>query len=131
MAVDTGIKVAPVLKSLAVILRLLVLAGLWLLSQTGFASPLAGVSHFVVTGSGGIFPTIFGVLREQQPDAVMGVFHDWNDYGRLFERKAVNVIKDTDGPTNAIREAAAFWKDNKATFTFIHLDHVDHAGHEF
>lgn len=85
----------------------------------------------IATGSGGIFPTIFGVLREQQPAAVMGVFHDWNDYGRLFERKAVNLIKDTDGPTNAVREAAAFWMDNKATFTFIHLDHVDHAGHEF
>jgi len=85
----------------------------------------------IAVGSGGIFPTIFGVLREQQPAAVMGVFHDWNDYGRLFERKAVNVIKDTDGPTNAVREATAFWKDNQATFTFIHLDHVDHAGHEF
>ncbi len=85
----------------------------------------------IAIGSGGIFPTIFGVLREQQPAAVMGVFHDWNDYGRLFERQAVNVIKDTDGPTNAVREAAAFWKDNQATFTFIHLDHVDHAGHEF
>lgn len=85
----------------------------------------------IATGSGGIFPTIFGVLREQQPAAVIGVFHDWNDYGRLFERKAVNVIKDTDGPTNAVREAAAFWKGSQATFTFIHLDHVDHAGHEF
>jgi len=85
----------------------------------------------VAVGSGGIFPTIFGVLREQQPAAVIGVFHDWDGFGRLFERQAVNVIKDTDGPTNAVREAAAFWKDNKATFTFIHLDHVDHAGHEF
>lgn len=84
----------------------------------------------IATGSGGIFPTIFGILREQRPTAVMGVFHDWNDYGRLFERKAVNVIKDTDGPTNAVREAAAFWKDHPATFTFIHLDHVDHAGHQ-
>jgi len=85
----------------------------------------------IATGSGGIFPTIFGVLREQQPDAIMGVFHDWDGYGRLFERKAVNVIKDTDGPTNAVHEAVEFWKSNKATFTFIHLDHVDHAGHEF
>jgi len=84
----------------------------------------------IATGSGGIFPTIFGILREQRPRAIMGVFHDWNDYGRLFERKAVTVIKDTDGPTNAVHEAVAFWQDNKATFTFIHLDHVDHAGHE-
>lgn len=85
----------------------------------------------IAVGSGGIFPTIFGVLREQQPSAVMGVFHDWGDFGRLFERNAINMIKDTDGPTNAVREAAAFWKDNKADFTFIHLDHVDHAGHKF
>ena len=83
----------------------------------------------VVIGSGGIFPTIFGVLREQQPSAVMGVFHDWKDFGRLFERKAVNVIKHTDGPTNAVIAAAAFWQKDQATFTFIHLDHVDHAGH--
>jgi predicted AlkP superfamily pyrophosphatase or phosphodiesterase len=84
----------------------------------------------LATGSGGIFPTIFGVLREQQPNAMIGVFHDWDDFGRLFERKAVTMIKDTDGPTNAVHEAAAFWKAHKATFTFIHLDHVDHAGHE-
>jgi len=84
----------------------------------------------IATGSGGIFPTIYGVLREQKPAAIIGVFHDWDGYGRLFERKAVNVIKDTDGPTNAVREAAAFWKENQATFTFIHFDHVDHAGHE-
>src|SRR5437773_3920497 len=56
----------------------------------------------IATGSGGIFPTIFGVLREQQPEAVMGVFHDWDGFGRLFERKAINMIKDTDGPTNAV-----------------------------
>lgn len=85
----------------------------------------------IAIGSGGIFPTVFGVLRQQQPSAVMGVFHDWDGFGRLFERKAVNLIKDTDGPTNAVREAIVFWKDHKATFTFIHLDHVDHAGHEF
>ena len=85
----------------------------------------------IAIGSGGIFPTIFGLLRAQQPGAIIGVFHDWDGFGRLFERQAVNVIKDTDGPTNAVREAAAFWKDNKATFTFIHFDHVDHAGHAF
>ena len=85
----------------------------------------------IATGSGGIFPTIIGVLRDQQPKAILAVFHDWDGFGRLFERKAVNVIKHTDGPTNAVREAVAYWKDHKATFTFIHLDHVDHAGHEF
>ena len=58
------------------------------------------------------------------------MFHDWNDYGRLFERKMVDMIEDGDGPTNTIRSAVAFIKARKPAFTFIHLDHVDHAGHE-
>src|SRR5262245_60247009 len=31
----------------------------------------------VATGPAPIFPTIFGVLNEQRPDAVMGVVHEW------------------------------------------------------
>lgn len=83
----------------------------------------------VVTGSGGMFPTIFGVLREQRPRLRMGVFHDWNDFGRLFERQAVDLIEDADGPTNAVRQAIAYWRSTRPDFTFIHMDHVDHAGH--
>jgi hypothetical protein len=81
-------------------------------------------------GSGGIFPTIFGQIRAQRAKAVMGVFHDWNDYGRLFERQAVNLIEDSFGPTNATLSAIAFMRERRPTFTFIHLDHVDHVGHE-
>lgn len=84
----------------------------------------------VAVGSGGIFPTIFGLLREQRPKSEIGVFHDWNDYGRLFERAAVNVIEDSNGPTNAVRHAVAYIEAKKPTFTFIHMDHVDHVGHE-
>lgn len=84
-----------------------------------------------VKGPGGIFPTIFSVLREQKPDSTLGVFHDWNDFGRLFERKMVDVIEDLDGPTNTVNRAVAFIQSRRPTFTFIHLDHVDHAGHTF
>jgi predicted AlkP superfamily pyrophosphatase or phosphodiesterase len=84
----------------------------------------------VVKGPGGIFPTIFSVLREQKPRAVVGVFHDWGDYGRLFERSMVDVIENPKGPTNTVQRAVEFIKSRRPTFTFIHLDHVDHAGHE-
>lgn len=83
----------------------------------------------VTRGSGGMFPTIFGVLREQKPQAIIGVFHDWDGFGRLFERSAVNVVEDSDGPTNAALHAVQFIKGQKPTFTFVHFDHVDHAGH--
>lgn len=84
----------------------------------------------MVKGPGGIFPTIFSVLREQKPKAVVGVFHDWGDYGRLFERTMVDVIENPKGPTNTVQRAVEFIKNRRPTSTFIHLDHVDHAGHE-
>jgi len=81
-------------------------------------------------GSGPMFPTIFGLLREQRPAVKMAVFHDWDDYGRLFERVAVDFIEDSIGPTNAARHAIGHIKTAKPAFTFIHFDHVDHVGHE-
>jgi predicted AlkP superfamily pyrophosphatase or phosphodiesterase len=82
-------------------------------------------------GSGGIFPTIFSVLREQQPSAVIACFHDWSGFGILFEREVPDVIEDTDGPVNTTERAVAYFKAKQPNFTFIHLDHIDHAGHAY
>lgn len=81
-------------------------------------------------GPEGIFPTLFGVLRAQRPASVIGVFHDWDGFGRLVEREACNVIHDADGPEDATKRAVEFLRNSGPTLTFIHLDHVDHAGHE-
>ena len=85
----------------------------------------------VAKGPSGIFPTIFGVLREQKPNAIIACFHDWDGFGRLFERGALNRIEDTDGPLHTVERAVAYLKAQKPHLTFIHLDHVDHAGHFF
>lgn len=80
-------------------------------------------------GPGGIFPTIFSLLREQQPSVITACFHDWGGIGHLFERDAVNRIEDTDGPVHTTERAVSYIIEKKPNFTFIHLDHVDHAGH--
>jgi len=85
----------------------------------------------ICTGMGGIFPTIFGVLRQQRPAAVIGVFHDWEDFGRLVEAKAVDALVHGNGPDDTMDKAMAFVKQRKPTFLFVHCDHVDHAGHQF
>jgi arylsulfatase A-like enzyme len=85
----------------------------------------------IATGSGGMFPTIFGLVREQKPSAFIACFHDWDGFGRLFERSAANIIEHPQGPTNTMEQAMACFKARQPTFTFIHLDHVDHAGHQF
>jgi len=84
----------------------------------------------VCTGSGGIFPTIFGVLREQRPQAVIGLFHDWDGFARLTERRAADVAERGDGPIETMRKAIDFVKSRRPTFLFVQLDHVDHAGHK-
>ena len=91
----------------------------------------------VVKGPRGIFPTIYGALREQRPDAMIGIFHDWKDYARLVERDMVDAIEHpiNDGKTDmgarqTMAAAIKFLDGKRPTFLFVHLDHVDHAGHQ-
>lgn len=85
----------------------------------------------VAVGSGGIFPTVFGVLREQRPDSVIACFHDWEGFGRLFERNAPNEIRHVKDAIETTSAAIKYWKEKKPNFLFLHLDGVDHAGHGF
>jgi predicted AlkP superfamily pyrophosphatase or phosphodiesterase len=82
-----------------------------------------------VAGPEGIFPTIFSVLKSQRPRAKIACFHDWDGFGRLFERRAVDFIEDSDGPVKATEHAVDYLKKERPQLTFIHLDHVDDAGH--
>ncbi len=81
-------------------------------------------------GTGPMFPTIFGLARQQRPSGKIAVFHDWDGFGKLFERSAADVIDHPKGPVETTEHAIAYLKAEKPMLTFIHLDHVDHAGHE-
>src|SRR5689334_5549260 len=51
----------------------------------------------VATGSGGIFPTIFGVIREQKKGASIACVHDWDGFGRLIEPKVPDLLENVKG----------------------------------
>jgi len=80
-------------------------------------------------GPQSIFPTIFSILREQQPDAKIAVIHDWGGFGRLFQRRMVDIILDTDGPEETTEKTVETIREHKPTLLFVHLDHVDGALH--
>jgi predicted AlkP superfamily pyrophosphatase or phosphodiesterase len=84
-----------------------------------------------VVGTGGIFPTIFGVLRQQRPDAKIECFHEWDGFARLLEPKAVTVIEHGSSADDTARRAIQAIKRDKPDFLFVHFDLVDHAGHTF
>jgi len=81
------------------------------------------------TGPEGFFPTLFAWTRAQRPDAVIGVCYDWGGFGNLFERSVVDLDYDGDGPEQTMARAIEFYQQRAPDLLFVHLDHVDGAGH--
>jgi hypothetical protein len=84
----------------------------------------------VVAGTEPIFTTIFGLIRAHKPNAEIGAIYHWEGFGRLFEKKAVSYDVAAQTEADAAEKAAQYLKRKQPDFTFVHLDHVDHAGHE-
>ncbi|WP_245545057.1 alkaline phosphatase family protein [Flagellimonas ruestringensis] len=83
----------------------------------------------VVVTENGTFPTIFTLFKDQQPEAHVGAIYDWDGFGRLFEKEDVDFDIDGDHEDKTTKAAVDYIKKNTPTLTFVHLDHVDHAGH--
>jgi hypothetical protein len=84
-----------------------------------------------VTGSGGFFPSIFQLITDQHPDWEVGSIYHWEGFGNLYDKRFVDYDihgKDEDETTAM---AMAYIKSKKPAFLFVHLDHVDDAGHSF
>jgi len=84
----------------------------------------------VAIGSGGIFPTIFGLLREQKPKTFIACVHDWDGFGRLIEPRVPDLLENVKGSAATADRAIEVIRQHKPTFLFIHFDDVDHAGHK-
>lgn len=106
-------------------------------SSTNWMSMIGGTSpdqHGVLNnawqpGDSNPPPTLFAVVRGQRPDAKSGMFHDWQDFDRLVEEGVVDR-RQHPGDEQETMDAALAWADaNAPELLFIHLDHVDHAGH--
>ena len=82
-----------------------------------------------VAGPAGFSETMFSVLRRARPDAQIAVFHDWKDFGRLVEPGVPNHISHELGPRLTMRKAVEYYRRHKPTMLFVHLDHIDTAGH--
>ncbi len=83
----------------------------------------------VCQGPEGTFPTMFSVLRAAKSGMVMGIIHDWDGFGRLMEPNVMNVKERVKGSKEATERAIAWWVQEKPALLFLHLDDVDHAGH--
>lgn len=78
-----------------------------------------------------LFPTIFNAVNEQIPNAEIGAIYQWEGFGRLFEKDAVDYDQNTKNENRTATVAGKYIESEKPNFLFIHFDHIDHAGHQF
>ncbi|HJZ74120.1 MAG TPA: alkaline phosphatase [Vicinamibacterales bacterium] len=83
----------------------------------------------VATDGAGIFPTIFGAVRRQMPQAPVGIVHEWDGFARLVEPGVATILRHEVDADKTVETAAAFIRERKPLLTVVHLDLVDHAGH--
>ncbi|RZM23640.1 MAG: beta-glucosidase, partial [Pedobacter sp.] len=83
----------------------------------------------VTMGDSGLFPTIFSVVRRAQPKAEIGTVYHWGGFGRLVETEALSYKKHIDSEEGATTDFVRYLEAKKPLFSFLHLDHVDGAGH--
>src|SRR3974377_1499499 len=62
------------------------------ITSNGYLRPLVPVAP-ACRDTEGRFPTIFGVLRDQQPASRIAVFHEWGGFANLLERRGPDVMK--------------------------------------
>lgn len=78
-----------------------------------------------------LFPTIFKLIKDQLNNAEVGAIYHWGGFGRLFEKSAVDYDMNPETEEETAQVASEYIKTQQPKFTFIHFDHVDHAGHAF
>ncbi|MDR3219016.1 MAG: alkaline phosphatase [Dysgonamonadaceae bacterium] len=81
----------------------------------------------------GIFPSVFGLLRDASPDAEIGYEYEWNGMQYLAELKAMNFsqeIKNHETQDTTILVACDYIKKAKPNLFAIIIDQPDHTGHQ-
>ena len=84
-----------------------------------------------IKGPGGMFPTIFSVIKKNKAEANTGAIYQWKEFGRLFEKEMVDYDTSALSEHRTTQLAADYIESTKPEFCFIHIDHVDGAGHKW
>ena len=82
--------------------------------------------------SDSLFPTVFHVIRNVMPEAVMGSFCTWNPINIGIVDDGLEITKGTADSDNALcSRICAYVKEERPTFLFVQFDEVDSTGHSY
>jgi predicted AlkP superfamily pyrophosphatase or phosphodiesterase len=83
-------------------------------------------------GRGGHFPTVFGMLRDQKPDAKSALFFDGGQgFPFIAEDGVADKVGIGQGADATMTLALDYIKASHPALVFLHVDLLDHAGHTY
>lgn len=86
-----------------------------------------------VTDKDGIFPTVFGLLRQSDPKAEIGCIYEWEGIRYVVDTLALNydkhVSEASKEPAATARYAIEYIKKARPNLVNIVFDEPDHVGH--
>ncbi len=74
-------------------------------------------------------PSIFKVIREAHPDAVIGAYSNWDPINSGIVERGIGVDLETGTDEALVPKICSYIKDRKPEFLFIQFDDPDHFGH--
>src|SRR5690606_37803101 len=86
----------------------------------------------VVVNENGMFPSIFSVIKKNNPAAKVAAVYSWEGISYLLEKPIMDIdiaIKGNEDET--VAQAIKVIQTEKPDFLFVHFDQPDGAGHAF
>ena len=85
----------------------------------------------VASGKGkrGLFPTIFEVIREAEPESNLAAIYHWEPIQNYFEHEHVDFMLSPSSDIDVANEVIRYIEAEKPRYLFVHFDEVDAAGH--
>ncbi len=78
-------------------------------------------------------PTFFHLMRQERPDAELGIVCEWSGFQYYADTLCLNYNKrihePSKNPEAIVTESVKYIKEKKPVICFIHVDAMDHAGH--
>ena len=76
----------------------------------------------------GHFPSIFNIIKQNNPQALTAMFYDWDWLGEFINLKFVDKAVMTSSYTETTDKATEYIKSNKPAFTFVFYGTPDEVG---
>lgn len=81
-----------------------------------------------IIGDYGMYPSIFGLMRQQRKSDVTGCFYQWKGLQHVLEEKAISKSEVAAGE-DLMKKSIDYISRKKPSLMFVIFDEPDHVGH--